>query len=193
MRGLKVNMSTFTRTIPLLALCLCGLAVAQGASAETKIAVVNFQQLLQEAPQTKAAMQTLQNEFSTRRRKLLVMQGDLKSKDAQLQKNGPMMADAERLKAEDALRDEQRDFQAKASAFQDDVTTQRNEQLGRVQRFLLEQIQAYARTKGYDLVLGDGVFYAKQSFDITPAVLALLMTKPATVPSTPAKKPGGSP
>ncbi len=186
-------MSTFTRTIPLLALCLCGLAVARGANAETKIAVVNFQQLLQEAPQTKAAMQTLNNEFSPRRRKLLEMQSDLKSKDADLQKNGPMMADAERLKAEDALRDEQRDFQAKASAFQDDVTTQRNEELGRVQRFLLEQIQAYARTKGYDLVLGDGVFYAKQSYDITPAVLALLMTKPANVPNTPAKKPGGSP
>ena len=185
-------MSTLTRRLPLLALCLCAIAVAQAASAETKIAVVNFQQLLQEAPQTKHAMQDLQNEFSARRRKLLEMQNDLKSKDANLQKNGPMMADAERVKAEDALRDEQRDFQAKASAFQDDVSAQRNEELGRVQRFLLQEIQDYARTKGYDLVLGDGVFFAKPNFDITPGVLALLMTKPAAVPSGTAKQPGGS-
>jgi outer membrane protein len=188
-------MSTFTRTIPLLALCLCGLAVAQSASAEPKFGVVNFQRLLQEAPQTKAAMQTLEGEFSGRRRDLLSMQSDLKSKDDKLQREGSLMADADRVKAESALRDEQRDFQSKASAFQDDVTAQRNEELGKVQRFLLQQIQDYAKAKGFDIVLGDGVFYAKNSYDITPAVLAVLMTKPAKLPETPAgaaKSPGGA-
>ena len=188
-------MSTFTRSMPLLALCLCGLAFAQGASAESKMGVVNFQKLLQEAPQTKAAMQTLESEFAPRRRDLLAMQSDLKSKDDRLQKEGPMMADADRVKAENALRDEQRDFQSKASAFQDDVSSRRNEELGKVQRFLLEEIQQYATSKGFDLVLGDGVFYAKDSYDITPAVLAVLMTKPAKLPeSAPgaAKKPGGA-
>ncbi|HVC01590.1 MAG TPA: OmpH family outer membrane protein [Steroidobacteraceae bacterium] len=186
-------MSTFTRSIPLLALCLCGLAVAQGASAQTKIGVVNFQQLLQEAPQTKTAMRSLQKEFAPRQRALLAMQSDLKAKNANLEKNGQMMADAERIKAESALRDEQSDFQAKAHSFQDDVSAQRNEELGKVQHFLLAQIQDYARSKGLDIVFGDGVFFAKESYDITPGVLALLMTKPATLPEAPAgaKKRGG--
>ncbi len=47
-------MSTFNRSIPLLA--LCGLLAAGQASAEIKLGVVNFQKLLEEAPQTKAAM-----------------------------------------------------------------------------------------------------------------------------------------
>lgn len=194
MRGLNVNMSTFIRTIPLLALCVCGLAVAGPASAETKIGVVNFQQLLQEAPQTKAAMKSLEAEFAPRQRELLSMQSDLKTKDAKLQREGPMMADTERVKAETALRDEQSEFQSKASSFKDDVNAQRNAELGKVQRYLLLQIQDYATAKGFDLILGDGVFYAKQAYDITPSVLAVLMTKPVNLPDTTggaAKKPGG--
>lgn len=188
-------MSTFIRTLPLLALCVCGLAAAQAASAETKIGVVNFQQLLQEAPQTKAAMKSLETEFAPRQRELLSMQTDLKTKDAKLQREGPMMADTERVKAETALRDEQSEFQTKASSFKDDVNAQRNAELGKVQRYLLLQVQKYATSKGYDLILGDGVFYAKKNFDITPSVLAVLMTKPATLPDTSsgaAKKPGGT-
>jgi len=61
-------MSTFNRSIPFLALCLCGLLGAQQASAEVKMGVVNFQKLLEEAPQTKTAMASLENEFAPRRR-----------------------------------------------------------------------------------------------------------------------------
>ena len=98
-------MSTFNRSIPFLALGLCGLLAAGPASAEIKIGVVNFQKLLEDAPQTKAAMQALENEFAPRRRELLTMQNDLKAKDEKLQKEGAVMAEADRAKAgEDAAR-----------------------------------------------------------------------------------------
>jgi len=78
---LGINMSTFNRSIPVLALMLCGLLGAQQAmSAEVKMGVVNFQKLLEEAPQTKAAMAALENEFAPRRRELLTMQNDLKAR-----------------------------------------------------------------------------------------------------------------
>jgi len=73
-------MSTFNRSIAFLALSLCGFLVAQQASADTKIGVVNFQKLLEDAPQTKTAMQALENEFAPRRRELLTMQNDLKAR-----------------------------------------------------------------------------------------------------------------
>jgi hypothetical protein len=38
-------------------------------------------------------------------------------------------------------------------------------------------------------VLGDGVFYSKGSFDITANVLAVLATKPTTLPQTQGKAP----
>jgi outer membrane protein len=186
-------MSTFNRSFSLLALCLCGMLAAQQASAEVKIGVVNFQKLLEEAPQTKTAMQALENEFAPRRRDLLTLQNDLKAKDDKLQKEGAVMAEADRAKEEKNLRDQQREFSRKAGEFQDDASTRRNEEIGKVQRYLVGEIQTYASANGFDMVLGEGVFFAKPSFDITANILAVLATKPASIPATPGPAAGGKP
>jgi outer membrane protein len=197
-------MSTFNRSIAFLGLCLCGLVISGPASAEIKMGVVNFQKLLEDAPQTKTAMQALENEFAPRRRELLTMQNDLKARDEKLQKEGAVMAEADRAKAEKTLRDQQREFSRKAGEFQDDASTRRNEEIGKVQRYLVSEIQVYANAQGFDLVLGEGVFFAKGPLDITANVLAVLATKPASLPAAapaapkapatstpPAKTPGG--
>lgn len=180
-------MSTFNRSIAFLALGLCGFLAAEQASADTKIGVVNFQKLLEDAPQTKSAMQALENEFAPRRRELMTMQTDLKAHDEKLQREGAVMAEADRVKAEKTLRDEQREFSRKASEFQDEVSTRRNEELGKVQRYLVGEVQSYSGTQGFDLVVaGDNLLYAKGQLDITPNVLAVVLTKPAALPATPA-------
>ena len=176
-------MSTFNRSIALLGFCLCLALISGPASAEIKMGVVNFQKLLEDAPQTKTAMQALENEFAPRRRELLTMQNDLKARDEKLQKEGAVMSEADRAKAEKGLRDQQREFQRKAGEFQDDASTRRNEEIGKVQRYLVTEIQGYANAQGFDLVLGEGVFFAKGPLDITANVLAVLATKPATLPA----------
>jgi len=132
--------------------------VSQQASAEIKVGVVNFQKLMEEAPQVKSAMQALQNEFGPRQRELVSMQNDLKARDERLAKEAAVMAEADRVKAEKALRDQQREFSRKGGEFQDDLSTRKNEELGKVQRYLLQEIQAYSSAQGFDLVLGEGVF-----------------------------------
>jgi len=191
-------MSTYLRSIPFLALGLCGFMVSQQASAEIKIGYVDFQKLMTEAPQVKSAMQALQNEFGPRQRELLAMQNDLKARDEKLAKEGAIMAEADRAKAEKALRDQQREFSRKGGEFQDDLSTRKNEEIGKVQRYLLEEIRTYSSAQGFDLVLGEGVFYNKPQLDITAQVLEVLKSKPATLPAAPSKpaaapaKPPGS-
>lgn len=180
-------MSTYLRSIPFLALSLCGFMVSQQASAEIKIGYVDFQKLMTEAPQVKSAMQALQNEFGPRQRELLAMQNDLKARDEKLTKEGAIMAEADRAKAEKVLRDQQREFSRKGGEFQDDLSTRKNEEIGKVQRYLLEEIRTYSSAQGFDLVLGEGVFYNKPQLDITAQVLEVLKSKPATLPATPAK------
>jgi outer membrane protein len=183
-------MSNFTGKIPYLALALCGLFAAGQASAEMKIGVVNFEKLLEDAPQTKAAMQALDNEFGPRRRELMTMQNDLKAKEDKLQKESAVMSESDRANAEKSFRDQQRDFQRKAGEFQDDASTRKNEELGKVQRYLVQEIQSYASAQGFDLVLGQGVFYAKPPLDVTANVLQVLTSKagtPAGSSTAPAK------
>jgi hypothetical protein len=103
---------SYLRSVPLLALGLCGLMVSQQASAEIKIGYVDFQKLMAEAPQVKSAMQALQNEFGPRQRELVAMQNDLKARDEKLAKEGAIMAEADRAKAEKQLRDQQRELAA---------------------------------------------------------------------------------
>jgi outer membrane protein len=184
---------SYLRSIPLLALGLCGLVVSQQASAEIKIGYVDFQKLMAEAPQVKSTMQALQNEFGQRQRELVAMQNDLKARDEKLQKEGAIMAEADRAKAEKALRDGQRELSRKGGEFQDDLSTRKNEELGKVQRYLLEEIRTYSSAQGFDLVLGEGVFYNKPQLDITAQVLEVLKSKPAGAPkpaAAPAKPPG---
>jgi outer membrane protein len=187
-------MPFFNRSVPFLSLLLCGLLASTQASAEIKLGVVNFQKLLEEAPQTKTAMQALENEFAPRRRELLTMQNELKARDEKFQKEGAVMSEADRSKSEKTLRDEQREFQRKAGEFQDDASTRRNEEIGKVQRYLVTEIQAYATSQGFDVVLGEGVFYSKGSFDITANMLAVLATKPTTLPAAApqSKAPGAT-
>jgi outer membrane protein len=179
-------MSNYLRVLPLLSLLVCGLVVSQPARAEIKIGVVNFQRLLEEAPQTKSAMQDLENEFAPRRRELVTMQNDLKSREEKMQKEGAVMAEADRQKAEKTARDEQREFSRKAGEFQDDVSTRRNEELGKIQRFLVAEINTYSAAQGFDLVVGESVIYVKPAFDITAQVLEVLKTKPVKLPASPA-------
>jgi outer membrane protein len=180
-------MSTYLRSLPFLALSLCGFMVSQQASAEIKIGYVDFQKLMTEAPQVKSAMQALQNEFGPRQRELLALQNDLKARDEKLAKEGAIMAEADRAKAEKTLRDQQREFSRKGGEFQDDLSTRKNEEIGKVQRYLLEEIRTYSSAQGFDLVLGEGVFYNKPQLDITAQVLEVLKSKPATLPTSPSK------
>jgi outer membrane protein len=191
-------MSNYLRGLTVLGLLACGF-VSQAAHAEIKIGVVNFQRLLEEAPQTKSAMQDLENEFAPRRRELVTMQNDLKSREEKMQKEGAVMAEADRQKAEKTARDEQREFSRKAGEFQDDVSTRRNEELAKIQRFLVTEINTYSAAQGYDLVVGESVIYVKPAYDITAQVLEVLKTKPVKLPAAPAAaapapapKPAGS-
>src|SRR5262245_27657630 len=153
------------------------LAPLASAFAETKIAVVNVPRLLEEAPQAKNAMQALQDEFSPRQREIVAQQKDLKAKEEKLQRDGAVMADNERRNAEKDLRDGQRELARKQNEYVEDLNLRRNEELGKLQKSLLQEVQAYARTSSFDLVLGDGVLYVNESMDITPQVLSALQAR----------------
>jgi len=146
------------------------------AQAQAKIGVVNVARLLQEAPQAQAASQALENEFAARKRDLQNMERDLKAREDKLQKDGATMAEAERRNQEKALRDGQREFARKQNEFLEDLNVRRNEALGQLQRSVLQEVQAYAKTAGLDLVIADALF-ASPSIDITARVLSALQAK----------------
>ncbi len=166
--------------------------VSPAAHAELKIGVVSVPQLIEESPQAKSAMQALQEEFMPRRREIETQQKELKAREEKLTRDSAVMSEGERTKAEKDLRDGQRDLARRQNEYVEDLNVRRNEELGKLQRTLLQEVQAYAKAQGFDLVIGDGVLFAKEGINITPAVLGNLQARkpaPATAPAAPAPAP----
>jgi len=176
----------FSKLVSSYALIAAALLAPFGiAHAEMKIGVVNVARLLEEAPQAKAAMQALQDEFAPRQREIVQQQKDLRTQQDALQRDGAVMAESERRNKERDLREGERELSRKQSEYLEDLNLRRNEELGKLQRSLLQQVQAFARAGNFDLVVGDGVLFAKDSMDITSQVLAQLQQRagPAPAPS----------
>ncbi len=159
-------------------------AFALPASAqEVKIGVVSLQAIVERAPQTKAVMDALREEFAPREREIVAKQKEIEDLRAKLQKDLAVMGETERRNAEKNLRDLGRDFERLRSEYQEDSNLRQNEEFGVLQRSVLKEVQDYAQAQGYDLIVGDGVLYVSSNVNITEDVLnAVVANYEATLP-----------
>lgn len=141
------------------------------AAQELKVGVVNVPLLMDRAPQTKAAMDALEEEFAPRQREILAKQKEYQDLSEKVQRDVAVMGEVERRNAERDLRDLQREVQRLQTEFREDLNLRRNEELGNLQRALLKEVQDYAQTAGFDLIVGDGVLYASNAINVTELVL----------------------
>jgi len=164
------------------------LAAAPAVQAQAlKIGVVNFGRLLEESPQAKAAQQALESEFMPRQRDVAAQQKSLEEKRDKLNKEAAVMSEADRIRTEREVRDLELNVTRRFKELQEDLNLRRNEEVGRMQRALLQEVQAYARANGYQLIVSEGVLFAAEGVDITPQVVAAIKSKspaPATPPKT---------
>ena len=173
---------------------VAGLGLTPAAYAQSqKIAVVDSQRLLAEAPQAKAAGQALETEFGPRQKTLEAQIKDFESRGQKFERDQATMSEGERTKTQRDLRDAGLNLDRRKKEFQEDVQLRQNEELQKVQKSIYDAVRAYAKDKGYDAVLAGGVIYNSESVDITSQVLANLVSKAPAAPAAPAaaapKKP----
>ena len=148
------------------------IAVAMPAYAqELKIGVVNVQALMRNAPQTKAAMDALEEEFAPRQREVVAKRKEFEDMTAKVQKDLPVMGETERSNAEKDMRNLRREVTRLETEYREDLNLRENEELARLQRLVLKEVQDFAQSEGYDLIVGDGVLFASTAVNITEQVL----------------------
>ncbi|NCF15744.1 MAG: OmpH family outer membrane protein [Gammaproteobacteria bacterium] len=141
------------------------------AAQELKIGVVNLPAVIERAPQTKSAMDALQEEFAPRQREFQAKQTEYEELATKAQKDLAVMGETERRNAESRLRELQRELTRLQNEFQEDLNLRQNEEYGLLQRAILKEVQDYAEAQGYDLIVGDGVLYVTGNVNITDEVL----------------------
>ena len=154
----------------LLMLCV----ISAPAYAETKVGVVNFLRMMEEAPQAKAAQSKIESEFAPREQKLVALQKEIRKLQDKLEKDGAVMSEAQSNKLERQALSKGRDLKRSREEFRDDLNIRKNEVTAQLQRQMLEATRALAKEKGFDIILGQGVVYANKRADITNLVLERL-------------------
>jgi outer membrane protein len=84
------------------------------------------------------------------------------------------MSVAERQRQESDLRQMRREIRRLEDEFREDVNLRRSQELGKLQRLVVEVIQKLAKAEKFDLIISDGVIYAGDTVDITDKVIARL-------------------
>ena len=178
-------------------LCCIGGALPGWLAAQTttglKIGVIDARVLISASPQAKALQKKLEEEFGPKQREMLAKQNELKDREAKLQKDAAVMGADERRNAEEKLRNDERDFVRRQNEIAEDAKLRQNDELGKLQQEVLKAVDAFARLRGYDLILGDGVLYATESINVTKQILDELNAgtrgaAPATKAPAPATK-----
>ena len=163
--------------------------MAAPAMAEIKIGVLDFGRLMDESPQGKALIESLRSEAAAKQRELQTQAASLQTKRDKLAKDRATMTPDQISRAEKEVRDGERDLARRQSEVNDDFNARRNEEMGKLQRTLIEEVRNYSKAQNFDLVVTDGVIYAAQSLDITPGVLAGMQSRTsAAAPAKPATR-----
>ncbi|MEY2722047.1 MAG: hypothetical protein RL597_1492 [Pseudomonadota bacterium] len=179
--------SSFKAMIP--AVVAVAALMAAPAMAEIKIGVLDFGRLMDESPQGKALIESLRSEAAAKQRELQTQAASLQTKRDKLAKDRATMTPDQISRAEKEVRDGERDLARRQSEVNDDFNARRNEEMGKLQRTLIEEVRNYSKAQNFDLVVTDGVIYAAQSLDITPGVLAGMQSRTsATAPAKPATR-----
>ena len=164
------------RAVAVLATALLALpALAQVG--EYKIGFVNTERLFREAVPAKRAQQKLEKEFAGRDADIQKLSKDVRDLQAQLDKEGVAMAEAERRNKERDLANMTRDLQRLQREFREDLNLRRNEELAAVQERANKVIQQIAEQEKFDLILQDPVVFASTRIDITDKVIKALADK----------------
>ena len=161
-----------------IALFLGLIFVANISYADLKIGFVNIPAVLEKAPQAEKAKKRLEQKFSPRDKQLVAQGKEIQRMEEKLTKEASVMSDSEKAKLENDIQNKKRDAKRSQQEFSEDFNASRNEELGKLQRRIVEAVRAIASDEKYDLLLTDGVIYAKPDFDITAQVQQKLSKMP---------------
>ena len=163
-----------TSYIKLLSASMLVALVSVGAQAqELKIGYVNRDRVMSETNLFKAADAKFKAEFAKREKELQELDAKLKAAAERMDKDAPTLNEAERGRRQRDLVEQDREFQRKRRAFQEDVAQRQQEEIAVLFERASKVIKQIFETDKYDLILQEAVF-AGPRVDITDKVIKAL-------------------
>lgn len=154
-------------------LALGSLFVVPSYAQSTKIGFVSTERILRDSKPAKAAQAKIETEFKRRDEDLQALATTLRTQAQKLDKDAPVLAEAERVKRQRQLADMDSDLQRKRREFQEDFNRRRNEEFSAIVEKADAAIKKIAQDQNYDLIIQDAVTVSPR-VDITDQVIKAL-------------------
>jgi outer membrane protein len=175
-------------------MALAGLAISAGAAnaqAAGKIAFVNSQKIIAEAPGAAEVRSTIEKEMNKHRADLALADDSLKNMITAYEKKQLVLSADARKKEEDAIRARQGALQNRAQTLEQQMVKRQQELAAPIME-RINQVLATIRTEGgYSVILdaaNGSIVAADTTLDLTNTVLTRLRAT-ASAPAAAAKKP----
>jgi outer membrane protein len=170
-----------------LAALVLPLAFATGAPAQTpapaaapaaaagapRLAVVNLDRILREAPAAQAAQKRIETEFAKRDQELKDLAARIQRMQEALQKDAVTLSEGDRRNRERDLGEASRDFQRKQTELREDFERRRKEEFSSILQKADAAVRKIAEADKLDIVFQQAV-YANPRIDITERVIKMM-------------------
>ena len=155
-----------------------GLIFAANISyADLKVGSVNIQLLAEKLPQTEKAKKRFDQDFSPRERQLQSQVKEIQSLEEKLSKDAAVLGEQARANLERDILNKKRDFKRVQQELAEDENVRRNEELGKIQRKMIEAIRSFGKEQGFDLLVTDAL-YTSEQVDVTAQIQQKLASMP---------------
>lgn len=151
-----------------------GLLAASAAAQADKVGVVDMNQLMQNAPQAEAARAAIEEAFGPAQQEMQQKRREYQELAEQLERDGLVMDESEQQEMRERMGQLEQELRQMDQQFGQQLGQQRQRVLARLQQLIAEEVQVVAEEEGYDVVVGQGVLYARDTVDLTDQVMERL-------------------
>lgn len=155
-----------------LSFALIASSAAVGA-AELKIGFIDAERINRESAPAEIASKRLEKEFAPRAQELQRREGQIKTLQERLEKDGVTMSESDRRAKEQELQRIIVDFQRLQREYREDLNLRRNQELQSLFERANRVIKQIAEAEKFDIILQEAV-YRSPRIDITERVLKAL-------------------
>jgi outer membrane protein len=145
-------------------------------AAELKIGFIDAERINRESAPAEVASKRLEKEFAPRAQELQRREGQIKSLQAQLEKEAMTMSESDRRGKEQELSRITLDFQRMQRSYSEDLNLRRNQELQTLFERANRVIKQIAEAEKFDLIVQEAV-YRSPRIDITERVLKALSSE----------------
>jgi outer membrane protein len=159
------------KRILLILLAVLASASAMPAMAQQgKVAVVNIQRILAEAPQSKNAQKRLETEFKKKETDLGELANRVRAASEKFDKESVTLSESQRRDRQNQLADMDREFQRRQRDLRDEMTQRQQAEYSEVMAAANRAIKTVAERDALDMVFQEWA-YASPKIDITDKVI----------------------